>query len=67
MAQYEVGHVARVARIEKLQRQLPGLALAGNYFRGIGVPDAISTGLLAALETLQRFGLVKAELRASYR
>ncbi len=66
MAQYEVGHLARVARIEKLRRQVPGLALAGNYFHGIGVPDAIATGRLAALEVLQRFGLAKAELRASY-
>ncbi len=61
MAQYEVGHIGRVARIEQITSHIPGLALAGNYFRGIGVPDAIATGLMAASRTLERFGLVKAQ------
>ncbi len=50
MAQYEVGHLERVERIESLRKQLPGLALAGNAFRGIGVPDCIRTGMDAAAE-----------------
>jgi oxygen-dependent protoporphyrinogen oxidase len=50
MAQYGVGHLARVAEIERLRRQLPGLGLAGNAYRGIGVPDAIRTGADAARE-----------------
>jgi protoporphyrinogen/coproporphyrinogen III oxidase len=44
MAQYGVGHLDRVDRIERLRQQLPGLALAGNGYRGIGVPDCIRSG-----------------------
>ncbi len=50
MAQYEVGHLDRVAEIERLRAGLPGLALAGNAYRGIGVPDCIKSGLDAAAE-----------------
>ena len=39
--QFEVGHLARVARIEAAEAELPGFALAGNCFRGVGVPDCI--------------------------
>lgn len=48
MAQYGVGHLDRVERIERLCRQLPGLALAGNAYRGIGIPDCIRSGRNAA-------------------
>ena len=48
MAQYESGHIARVARIEKRVADIPGLALAGNAYHGIGVPDCIRTGMEAA-------------------
>jgi oxygen-dependent protoporphyrinogen oxidase len=44
MAQYGVGHLERLGRIERLLRQVPGLALAGNAYRGIGVPDCIRSG-----------------------
>jgi oxygen-dependent protoporphyrinogen oxidase len=39
MAQYGVGHLERLERIEHLRLKLPGLALAGNGYSGIGVPD----------------------------
>ncbi|MGH9659430.1 MAG: protoporphyrinogen/coproporphyrinogen oxidase, partial [Bryobacteraceae bacterium] len=39
MAQYTVGHAGRVAEIESLLP--PGLHLAGNAVRGIGIPDCI--------------------------
>jgi oxygen-dependent protoporphyrinogen oxidase len=48
MAQYTLGHLARVQRIEEMRRQIPGLELAGNAYRGIGVPDCIATGQAAA-------------------
>jgi protoporphyrinogen/coproporphyrinogen III oxidase len=48
MAQYGVGHLERLERIERLRRQLPGLALAGNGYRGIGVPDCVRSGREAA-------------------
>ena len=50
MAQYEVGHLERLDKIEGLRRQLPGLALAGNAYRGIGIPACIATGAAAVAD-----------------
>ena len=50
MAQYNVGHLERLERIERLRKQMPGLALAGNAYRGIGIPDCIRSGEEAAAE-----------------
>ena len=50
MAQYSVGHLDRLERIERLRQSLPGLTLAGNAYRGIGVPDCILSGQKAAEE-----------------
>lgn len=52
MAQYEVGHAARVSEIRALAAQHPGLYLAGNAYEGIGVPDCIRTGRAAARAVL---------------
>jgi oxygen-dependent protoporphyrinogen oxidase len=52
MAQYTVGHLERLQRIENLLRQLPGLALAGNAYRGIGVPDCVRSGEVAVQQVL---------------
>jgi oxygen-dependent protoporphyrinogen oxidase len=57
MAQYGVGHLERLERIDTLLQQLPGLALAGNGYRGIGVPDCIRTGAEAAKRCLTTLGL----------
>jgi protoporphyrinogen/coproporphyrinogen III oxidase len=48
MAQYAVGHLERLDRVGHLLQQLPGLALAGNAYRGIGVPDCVRSGRAAA-------------------
>ncbi len=52
MAQYGVGHLERLDRIERLRQQLPKLALAGNGYRGIGVPDCIRSAQEAARQVL---------------
>jgi protoporphyrinogen/coproporphyrinogen III oxidase len=52
MAQYGVGHLERLERIERLRQKLPGVALAGNAYRGIGVPDCVRSGQEAARELL---------------
>ena len=44
MPQYEVGHLGRVKQIEDALKELPGLALAGNAYRGAGIPDCIRSG-----------------------
>jgi oxygen-dependent protoporphyrinogen oxidase len=54
MAQYGVGHLERLDRIERLRQKLPKLALAGNGYRGIGVPDCIRSGQEAAKQILNR-------------
>ena len=54
MPQYEVGHLDRVAAIESSARELPGFALAGNAYRGAGIPDCIRSGETAA-EYLMQF------------
>lgn len=48
MAQYTVGHEARVERIEARVARFAGLHLAGNGYHGIGVPDCIRMGRDAA-------------------
>ncbi len=48
MAQYTVGHPDRVAEIEARVSQLEGMHLAGNAYRGIGIPDCIRMGRQAA-------------------
>jgi oxygen-dependent protoporphyrinogen oxidase len=65
MAQYGVGHLERLERIERLCRQLPGLALAGNGYRGIGVPDCVRSGADAAAQVLTALGVAPSESRAA--
>ena len=48
MPQYHVGHIARVARIEHLVADRPGLELAGNGLHGVGLPAAVRSGTAAA-------------------
>ena len=48
MPQYHVGHLERVARIESLLNNTPGLHLAGSAYTGVGIPDSIASGWVAA-------------------
>jgi protoporphyrinogen/coproporphyrinogen III oxidase len=43
MAQYEIGHLERVAEMEKIIATMPGFHIIGNSFHGIGVPDCIKS------------------------
>ena len=52
MPQYVVGHTQRLLRIESLLADYPGLALAGNAYQGIGIPDCINSGEQAAQRLL---------------
>jgi protoporphyrinogen/coproporphyrinogen III oxidase len=52
MAQYGVGHLDRLDRIERLSQKWHRLALAGNAYRGIGVPDCVRSGREAAKQLL---------------
>lgn len=55
MAQYHVGHLERVARIRELAGRHPRLALIGNGFDGVGIPDCVrnaNEGVARLLEAL---------------
>lgn len=47
MPQYQVGHLDRVARIRRRGADL-GIHLAGNAYEGVGIPDCIRSGEMAA-------------------
>jgi oxygen-dependent protoporphyrinogen oxidase len=53
MPQYTLGHLDRVAEIRRLAMHHPGLALAGNAYDGVGIPDCIRSGQEAAELTLK--------------
>jgi oxygen-dependent protoporphyrinogen oxidase len=48
MPQYHVGHLQRVEQIERRTAAWPGLELAGNAYHGVGIPQCIHSGELAA-------------------
>ena len=58
MAQYGVGHLDRLDRIRQLLQETPRLTLAGNGYRGIGVPDCVRTGREAATQMLGYLGFL---------
>ncbi|HVN30298.1 MAG TPA: protoporphyrinogen oxidase [Candidatus Binataceae bacterium] len=54
MPQYAVGHLERVAEIGQRAAALPMFALAGAAYRGVGLPDCVHSGELAAESILSR-------------
>jgi oxygen-dependent protoporphyrinogen oxidase len=46
--QYRVGHLERVSALEGMLAPYRGLFLTGSAYRGVGVPDCIHRGTLAA-------------------
>ncbi len=57
MAQYKVGHLERLEQIERLRPNAPGLFLAGNAYKGIGIPDCIRSGKEAASQAIAAVGM----------
>ena len=53
MPQYNLGHPKRLQRIEAILNDHPNLALAGNGYYGIGMPDCIHSGIQAAEKLIQ--------------
>jgi oxygen-dependent protoporphyrinogen oxidase len=53
LPQYTVGHLDRVARIRAGVAGLPGLAVCGATFDGIGIPACIASARLAADRVLE--------------
>lgn len=55
MPQYNLGHPELLRRIEAALEQHPGLAQAGNGYRGIGIPDCIHSGEMAVDKLIKDF------------
>lgn len=52
MPQYHLGHLELIERIERRASTHSGLALAGNAYHGVGLPDCIHSGEQAAARVL---------------
>ncbi|XIE81983.1 protoporphyrinogen oxidase [Streptomyces sp. SBR177] len=52
LPQYPVGHLARVERIRAAVAGLPGLALAGAVYEGVGIPACVASAERAADEII---------------
>ncbi|MFQ5580491.1 MAG: protoporphyrinogen oxidase [Nitrospiria bacterium] len=57
--QYNLGHLDRIAMIEKEAKKHPGFFLAGAAYRGVGLPDCIRQGMETA-EKIIRMGQTQA-------
>ena len=44
MPQYHLGHVERVKSIQQMTKRHRGLELAGNSYRGVGIPACVQSG-----------------------
>jgi oxygen-dependent protoporphyrinogen oxidase len=56
MAQYRVGHLERMDRVDKQMATQPGLYLAGAAYRGVGLPDCVREGTQAADKIAKHLG-----------
>ena len=52
-AQYNVGHLKRIAALEARLAANPGLLLAGSGFKSIGIPDCVADGRAAAAQAVR--------------
>jgi protoporphyrinogen/coproporphyrinogen III oxidase len=52
MPQYHVGHLARLEALHARVDALPRFALAGNAYRGVGIPQCVRSGKVAAKKVL---------------
>ena len=48
LPQYTLGHKNRIRKIREITGSYKGLSLSGNYLDGVGIPDCIRNGILAA-------------------
>ena len=57
MPRYTVGHLDRVAGIDRALAEWPAITLAGASYRGIGLPDCVASGTAAAARIVERLGM----------
>jgi oxygen-dependent protoporphyrinogen oxidase len=54
LPQYNLGHADRLARLEQLRAQFPGIWVTGNYLRGPAIGSCVDQALAVAEEVRQR-------------
>jgi oxygen-dependent protoporphyrinogen oxidase len=52
-AQHEVGHLDRMAAIDRALAARPGLFVTGSGFRGVGIPDCVADGRATAKQVAE--------------
>jgi protoporphyrinogen/coproporphyrinogen III oxidase len=57
MPQYELGHLARVERIERALEATPGLFVAGSAYRGVGISDCVRQAEEVAARVSRHLGV----------
>jgi protoporphyrinogen/coproporphyrinogen III oxidase len=56
MPQYTVGHKKRIETVKQsVEKELPGVFLAGSSFEGVGLPDCVDQGEAAVKKVLNYF------------
>lgn len=66
LPQYAVGHLDRVRRVRTALAALPGLAVAGAAFDGVGVPACVGSGREAADTVLGALGAARLEQNGTH-
>lgn len=57
MPQYTVGHKRRLSSLKQsLEKELPGIFVAGSSYQGVGIPDCIEQAKNASSEILKYLG-----------
>jgi oxygen-dependent protoporphyrinogen oxidase len=54
--QYHLGHLKRLDEIRRLVRDLHGFEIAGNAYRGVGIPQCVRSGWEAADRVFHSLG-----------
>jgi oxygen-dependent protoporphyrinogen oxidase len=67
MPQYTLGHLRCLEEIRRRLQALPGLFLAGNAYRGVGIPDCIRSGEEAAAAAAAWLGAAGSRREAAIR
>jgi oxygen-dependent protoporphyrinogen oxidase len=61
MPQYTMGHLDRVEEIERRVAGIPGFAVGGGAYHGVGVPNCLDSGERAASKVLAEWDIELAE------
>ena len=61
-AQHEVGHLDRMAAIDRALARHPGVLVTGSGFRGVGIPDCVADGRKTGAQVVSWLREIKSEV-----